>query len=73
MVDLRQQRDVAVGQPVDEVDLPQRTAAVERAGEDARHGLREAAVVAGRRDGGLADVEVDVEVAVLDPGSGPRP
>jgi hypothetical protein len=47
---------------VDDVDLPQRAAAVERSGEDPRDGLGELAVVAGRRDGGLADVEVEVEV-----------
>src|SRR3954454_9258852 len=67
VVDLRQQRDVAVRQAVDQVDLPQRAVAVERAGEDAGDGLGEPAVVAGRRDGGLADVEVEVEVGVLDP------
>ena len=54
-------------QAVDEVDLPQRAVAIERAGEDAGDGLGEPAVVARRRDGGLADVEVQVEVGVLDP------
>src|SRR3954447_15980128 len=67
VVDLRQQRDVAVRQAVDQVDLPQRAVAIERAGEDAGDGLGEPPVVAWRRDGGLADVEVEVEVGVLDP------
>src|SRR4051794_41943106 len=47
-MELRQQRDVAVGKAVHEVDLPQRAAAVERTGEEARDGLGEPAVVAGR-------------------------
>ncbi len=56
-----------LGQPLDHVQLPQRAAAVQRAGEDPRHRLGQLPVVAGRRHGGLADVEVEVEVGVLDP------
>ena len=52
---------------MDQVELPQRPAAVERPGEDALDGARELAVVAGRRHGAVADVEVDVEVGILDP------
>jgi hypothetical protein len=52
---------------VDHVQLPQRAGAVERAREDPRHGLGELAVAARRRHGGLADVEVEVEVGILDP------
>ena len=55
------------GEPVDDVELPQRAAAVERAAEHPRDGLGELPVVAGRRDRGLADVEVEVEVRVVDP------
>src|SRR5439155_26312331 len=42
-------------------------AAVERAGEDALDGVGQLLVVARRRYGGVADVEVEVEVGVLDP------
>src|SRR5204863_8931374 len=67
VVDLREEGDATALEPVDEVELPQRPAAVERAGEDASDGAGELAVVAGRRDGAVADVEVEVEVGVLDP------
>ena len=67
VVDLRQQRHAATLEPVDQVQLPQRPAAVQRAGEDAGHDLGQAVVVARRRDRGLADVEVEIEVRVLDP------
>src|SRR3712207_8075841 len=52
---------------VDEVELPERARAVERASDDPRDGLGELARVAGRRHGVVADVEVEVEVRVLDP------
>jgi hypothetical protein len=51
----------------DEVHLPQRPRAIERSGEDARARLGEAGLVAGRGHRGLADVEVEVELRVLDP------
>jgi hypothetical protein len=67
MVDLRQQRHAPALEPVDHVQLPQRPAAVERPGEDALDGVPQLLVVAGRRHRGVADVEVDVEVGILDP------
>ena len=67
MVDLRQQRDAAVRQAVDDVELPQRPRPVGRAGEDARDCLGDLAVVPRGRERGLPDVEVQVEVGVLDP------
>ena len=67
VVDLGQQRHATTLEPVDQVQLPQRPAAVQRAGEDAGHDLGQAVVVARRRDSGLADVEVEIEVRVLDP------
>ena len=60
-------RHRSVLEPVDQVQLPQRPGAVERAGEDPRDLLGELLVGPGRRQGELADVEVEVEVAVVDP------
>ena len=59
--------DVAGLEPVDQVELPQRVGAVERARRDARDLLGELVVGAGRRERDLADVEVQVEVDVVDP------
>ncbi len=67
VVDLGHQRHVPALEPVDEVDLPERVGAVQRAREDAGDRLGDAVRRAGRRHGALADVEVDVEVGVLDP------
>ena len=64
---LRQHRHAPALEPVDDVDLPQRPAAVERAAEHALHGLGELTVVARRGQRRLADVELEVEVRVLDP------
>ncbi len=65
---LRQQPDLGpVLDPVDEVHLPQRPAAVEPALEDPRPLLGELAQVAGRGQRDLADVVVEVDVRLLDP------
>ena len=55
------------GQPLDDVGLPQRAGPIERATDEPGHQLAELVVVAGRRDGGLPHVEVEVERVVLDP------
>ena len=52
---------------MDQVDLPQRAAAVEMAGMQPGRLLGQLLVVAGRGKGQLADVILDVEVRVLDP------
>jgi hypothetical protein len=52
---------------VDEVQLPQRPRAVERARDDPRHLLGELFVTARGGQGELAHVEVEVEVDVVDP------
>jgi hypothetical protein len=67
VVDLRQQGDAVAVEAADDVQLPQRTGAVERAGDDPGDLVGELAVRArgGQRE--LADVEVQVEVLVLDP------
>ena len=58
VVDLRQQRDVTALEAVDQVQLPQRVAAVERPRVYAGDGLGYLAVVAGRRYIGLGVVSV---------------
>jgi hypothetical protein len=67
VVDLGQHRHAPLGQAVDDVELPQRVRAIERPRDDACDLLGERMLVARRRGGGLADVEVEVEVLVLDP------
>ena len=67
VVQLGQHRHAAALEPLDQVQLPQRPRAVQRAREDPRDGLGQPAVVARRRHRALADVEVEVEGRVLDP------
>ena len=67
VVDLAHDHGLAVAVVVDQVELPERARAIKRAAEDPRHLLGELVVVAGRRQRQLADVEVQVEVAVFDP------
>jgi hypothetical protein len=67
VVDLGQQPQAAVGQPVDEIGLPQGPRAVERAGEDARHLLGQLLVARRRRQRELAHVVLEIEVRVVDP------
>ena len=68
LVTLGQQGDPAHGQALDEVDLPQRAAAVERPGGDARDQLAELVHGPGPRQGRAAYVVAEVEVLVVDPG-----
>ena len=67
VVHLRQHADAAVGESLDQVELPQRAAAVQRPGDDATDLLGENGVVTwgGQRE--FADVEVDVEVGIVEP------
>jgi hypothetical protein len=64
---LGQHRHPALGEAVDQVQLPQRMGSIERPREDPRDRLGQLAVVARRRHRALTDVEVDVEVGVVDP------
>ncbi len=65
VVDLLEQRGAAVGEPVDERELPERSGAVERLlGEHAAE-VEERAVVGGCRHGDDAHVRVDVEGGVV--------
>ena len=67
MVDLRELCRVAALEPLDHVELPQRTAAVEGARDEARALLAQLPRVARRRQPDVAHVEVEVEVRILDP------
>jgi hypothetical protein len=66
-VDLAVNRGPVPGQPGDQVELPQRAAAVERAGVQPADLFGQLRVRAGARQGDLADVVLDVEVTVVDP------
>ena len=72
VVDLREHRDVARLQAVDQVELPQRPAAVERPRGDPRDLLGELLVVARRRQRDLADVEVAGRSRCRPPSRGSR-
>ena len=61
-MDLEQQGDAAVTQAVDVPELPERAAPVERLPEDVADQSIEPAVVAGRADGRLANVRVDIDL-----------
>jgi hypothetical protein len=67
VVHLGDHADVAVGEPLDHVELPQRPRPVEGGGGDLGRQLGELAHAAGARGTDAADVEVEVEVGVLDP------
>jgi len=73
LVDLDEQREAACGQleqavePLDDVDLPQRTCQVERPRMDARRLDAELAPVAGSGQRDVAHVVLEVEVLVVDP------
>lgn len=54
-------------EPRDEVELPQRSGAIEGARDDVRHLLGQLCVAAWRCEPEFADVKVQVEVAVVDP------
>ena len=67
VVDLRDERLVAVLEAFDDVRLPQRLAAVERPARDVGRERRELARSARRGQRGAAHVVVEVEVGILDP------
>ena len=67
VVHLRDRRDVAVLQALDDVHLPQRTGPVERTARDVADELRELLLAAGSGTTDPADVVVEVELGVLDP------
>ena len=67
MVNLAHHRDSVAGEAVNQVQLPQRPGAVQRPGVDARHLLGQLSVGPRRRQGDLANVELEVEVRVVDP------
>ena len=62
-----QHGEVVTLEALEDVHLPQRPGAVHRPADDAGHLRGELLVVAGRRDGHVAEVEVEVEVGVGDP------
>ncbi len=67
LVGLRDDREAAVGEPLDEVDLPQRAVRVERPRHQPGHQLGELGGRPGPGQRRAADVERDVEVGVVDP------
>ena len=67
VVHLREDAEPVVGQPLDHVRLPQRAGAVERAADDAGDEVGELLVAARRGRCGVAHVEVEIEVRVVDP------
>ena len=67
LVRLREDGHPAVGEPLDEVDLPQRTVPVERARDDPGHQLAQLVEAARARQRRAAYVEGEVEVRVVDP------
>ena len=64
---LADHREAAVGHALDQPQLPERLRAVELLREDPRRQVAQLLVGAGRREGGLADVVVEVQVRVVDP------
>ena len=67
VVGLGQHREAVVGQALDQPQLPQRTAAVERLGEHAPGQPPELLLAPGLGQRRVADVEADVEVGIVDP------
>ena len=67
VVGLVDQGDPAAGQPLDDVDLPQRPGAIQRAGDQPADQFVQLDVGARLRDRGTPDVVGDVEVLVVDP------
>ena len=64
---LGEHREAVLGQPLDQPQLPQRPGAVEGLREDASGQPLELLLAAGARQRGVAHVEADVEVGVVDP------
>ena len=68
VVDLVEQRELlAILHALDDPDLPQGSAPVEGASEDARGQLAQLLLASGLGQGDVADVGADVEVAIVDP------
>ena len=67
VVEEQDHRHPAAFQAMDEMDVPQRPAPVERLARQARRELGEPAVVPGRRQRHLREVVVEIEVGILDP------
>ena len=67
MVGLRDQREAALAQALDQPQLPERLRPVELLGEDPGGHPAQHVLVAGRRQGGVADVVAEVELRVVDP------
>ena len=67
VVDLREHRDRSAIEPVNQVQLPEGAGPVQRTADDPRHLLGQLGVGAGRRQGQLAHVEVEIEVRVVEP------
>jgi hypothetical protein len=67
MVALADDREAVPRQALDQPELPEGLGAVELLGEDPRRQVAQLLVGAGRRQGGLAHVVVEVEVRVVDP------
>ena len=67
VVHLGDEADLAVVEALDEPQLPQRPAAVERAAGDVADDLGQLVHRARRRHGDAVEVGVEVEVGVLDP------
>ena len=67
LVGLVEQRDPAVGEPLDEVDLPQRPLPVQRPRDDPGDQLAQLVGAARPGQRGAAYVVADVEVVVVDP------
>jgi hypothetical protein len=64
---LREHREPARSEALDEPQLPQRLGAVEGLGEDPAGEVEQRPLRAGRRQPGVADVEGEVEARIVDP------
>src|SRR5580693_8283382 len=67
VMDLGVENALAVGQPGDDVELPERTAAIERVGMQPGDHLLELGLAARRRQRRLTQVIVEVEIGIVDP------
>jgi hypothetical protein len=67
VVSLREQREAPVGEPLHEPQLPERSAAVERLGEDPAGQPLELGLAARPGQRGMAHVVAHVEVGIVDP------
>jgi hypothetical protein len=67
VMNLGENGESILGQTLDDVGLPQRTAAVERAAHDASDELADLMIAAWRWNCGVTHMKVEIEVWVLDP------